>query len=241
MAQRGRPRSSGASPGGRGSGRGERVRGNRADGAPGGARPPRTTKSTTPGQADGKPDAVDGADTGKVLPGRARPRRVGAAGAARTMRSEHTILGLSTGRALVLVMVVLLLALTLAVPLRNYLTQRGEADRVAAEQVQLEKDLQELRILEERYSDPAYIEAQARGRLRWVKPGDTPFQVQLPGDYKEPEKPEEKDAEMAGPWYSDLWKTISEPPAEPEVQPAPAPAPPVVPPPVPPEPGEPTG
>ncbi|MGW5149495.1 hypothetical protein ACWERE_27110, partial [Rhodococcus koreensis] len=76
MAQRGRPRSSGASPGGRGTGRGERARGSRADGAPG-ARRPRTTKSTTPGQADGKPDAVDSADTGKVLPGRARPRRVG--------------------------------------------------------------------------------------------------------------------------------------------------------------------
>ncbi|KAF0966316.1 MULTISPECIES: FtsB family cell division protein [unclassified Rhodococcus (in: high G+C Gram-positive bacteria)] len=240
MAQRGRPRSSGASPGGRGTGRGERARGSRAEGAPG-ARRPRTTKSTTPGQADGKPDAVDSADTGKVLPGRARPRRVGATGATRIPKSEHKILGLSTGQALVLVMVVLLLALTLAVPLRNYLTQRGEADRIAAEQVQLEKDLAELRILEERYSDPAYIEAQARGRLRWVKPGDTPFQVQLPGDYKEPEKPEEKDAEMAGPWYSDLWKTISEPPAAPEVQPAPAPAPPVVPPTVPPEPGEPTG
>ncbi len=135
--------------------------------------------------------------------------------------------------------VVLLLALTLAVPLRTYLTQRGEADRLAAERVQLEEDLNDLQILEERYSDPAYIAAEARGRLRWVNPGDTPFQVQLPGDYKEPPKPEEKDPETAGPWYSDLWNTISEPPAAPEVQPSPAP--PEAPPPVPPEPGEPTG
>ncbi|MDV7246513.1 MULTISPECIES: FtsB family cell division protein [Rhodococcus] len=241
MAQRGRPRSSGASPGGRAAGRGERSRQTRTDGVPGGARRPRTTKSTPPGSVEGKPAAPDGADTGKVLPGRARPRRIGATGeAARIPRSEHTILGLSTGRALILVVVVLLLALTLAVPLRTYLTQRGEADRVAAEQVQLEEELAELRILEERYSDPAYIEAQARGRLRWVRPGDTPYQVQLPGDYKEPEKREEKDAEMAGPWYSDLWKTVSEPPVAPEVQPTPAPAP-VPPPPAPLEPGEPTG
>ncbi|MFZ2173294.1 MAG: septum formation initiator family protein [Rhodococcus sp. (in: high G+C Gram-positive bacteria)] len=241
MAQRGRPRSSGASPGGRGSGRGERSLRGRTDGVPGGARRPRTTKATpSSGGADGKPDATD--DAGKVLRGRARPRRVGTSAAARLARSDHTILGLSTGRALVLVVVVLLLALTLAVPLRTYLTQRGEADRVAAEQLQLEKDLKELRILKERYSDPAYIEAQARGRLRWVKPGDTPIQVQLPGDNKEPEKPEEEDPETAGPWYSDLWTTISEPPAEPKVQPAPAPALPPAPLlPVPPEPGEPTG
>lgn len=137
-------------------------------------------------------------------------------------------------------MVVLLLALTLAVPLRTYLTQRGEADRVAAEQLELEEELAQLRILEERYGDPAYIEAQARERLRFVMPGETPYQVQLPGDYVEPEKPEEKNAKLTGPWYRDLWRTISEP------QPLPAPPPPPPPPPgaplpAPPEPGEPTG
>ncbi|AOW94287.1 septum formation initiator family protein [Rhodococcus sp. WMMA185] len=173
------------------------------------------------------------------MSGRARQSRVGATGATRSSRPPHTILGLSTSQALILVVVILLLALTLAVPLRTYLTQRGEADRLAAERVQLEEDLKNLRILEERYSDPAYIAAEARGRLRWVYPGATPFQVQLPGDYQEPQKPEEEDPEMSGPWYSDLWNTISEPPEAPEVQPAPAP--PEAPPPVPPEPGEPTG
>lgn len=234
MAERGRPRSSGASPGGRSSGRGERARRNRVEGVRRSTRSSRTTASATP--TDAKPDATEGTDAGTVLPGRARPRKVAATGE-RTPRREHTILGLSTGRALILVVVILVLALTLAVPVRNYLTQRGESDRVAAERVQLEKDLSELRVLQDRYADPAYVEAQARGRLRWVKPGDTPYQVQLPGDYQEPRKTEEKQTKTVGPWYSDLWRSISVPPAAPEAEPGPAP----VPPPVSPEPGEPTG
>lgn len=173
-----------------------------------------------------------------MLSGRAPQKRVGTTGGKRSSRSANTILGLSTSQALILVVVVLLLALTLAVPLRTYLTQRGEADRLAAERVQLEDELNDLRILRERYSDPVYIAAEARSRLRWVNPGETPFQVQLPGDYKEPEKPEEEDPATSGPWYSDLWHTISEPPAAPEVEPAPAPP---DAPPLPLEPGEPTG
>ncbi|SDH13606.1 Septum formation initiator [Rhodococcus triatomae] len=133
-------------------------------------------------------------------------------------------------------MVVLALALTLAVPLRTYLTQRAEADRLDAERVQLEQDIAALQILEEQYSDPAYIEAQARKRLRFVKPGDTPFQVQLPGDYQEPEKHESVDDTLTGPWYSDLWKTVSEPDALDTEEPPP-PRMPVMEE----EPGEPTG
>lgn len=238
MAQRGRPRSSGASPGGRGSGRPGRTRRTRG-GAAGGARPPRKTKaaSSTPRQND-----VEQGEAGTVLPGRARPRKVSAKPRPKALAPEHTILGLSTGRALILAVVVLVLALTLAVPLRTYMTQRGEAERVAAHRVELERQLHELRILEERYSDPAYIEAQARERLRFVQPGDTPYQVQLPGDYKEPKSPEEKAEKLPGPWYRDLWKTISEPQPEPTPAPPPGPAappPPSMPPPL--EPGEPTG
>ncbi|NLE80495.1 MAG: septum formation initiator family protein [Rhodococcus sp.] len=243
MAQRGRPRSSGANPGGRGSGRPERTRRTR-DGASGRARPPRKAKS-----ASGTPrsESVDPADAGTVLPGRAKPRKVSgtsrssADSRSKPLASEHTILGLSTGRALILAVVVLVLALTLAVPLRTYMTQRAEAEQVAAERVELEQELEDLRVLEERYSDPAYIEAQARERLRFVRPGDTPYQVQLPGDYKKPETPEEEAAKVTGPWYRDLWRTVSEPQPEPESPPPPpAPAPP--PPEAPPlEPGVPTG
>lgn len=144
-------------------------------------------------------------------------------------------MGLSTGKALILAMVVLALALTLAMPMRTYLTQRADGDRLEAERVQLEKDIADLTIREQQYTDPVYIEAQARERLRFVKPGDIPYQVQLPGDYKEPETHENSDDTLTGPWYSDLWKSVSE--IDTETEPPPPPRMPVIEE----EPGEPTG
>ncbi|XGU20936.1 septum formation initiator family protein [Rhodococcus sp. 3Y1] len=110
----------------------------------------------------------------------------------RLPKSDNTIFGLSTSRAVVLAMVVLMLALTLAVPLRTYISQRSDAAQVAAERQVLEEELRKLQGQNARFDDPAYIEALARERLRYVKPGETPFQVQLPGDYKEPEKKQER-------------------------------------------------
>ncbi|NLG55197.1 MAG: septum formation initiator family protein [Rhodococcus sp.] len=201
MAQRRTPRSSGNPPGGRGAARSKR----KPDSAPSDRRPSR-----------GGPRASSVASENKSVRPGGRGRTAKASN-----RAEHTILGLSTGKALVLAMVVLGLALTLAMPLRTYLTQRAEAERLAAEQVQLEKDIADLTILREQYTDPAYIEAQARERLRFVKPGDTPYQVQLPGDYQEPEKAEDADDIHTGPWYSDLWKSVSVPESEKEPPPPP--------------------
>ncbi|WP_346764541.1 septum formation initiator family protein [Rhodococcus sp. HNM0569] len=158
--------------------------------------------------------------SGTVLPGRARPRRVGG-GRGRAPIPERTILGLSTGRALILAVVVLVLALTLAVPLRTYLTQRSDLERVATERAQLERELDELRKLEEKYTDPAYIDTQARQRLRFVRPGETPYQVQLPGDYREPEPVAAEESRSPGPWYSDLWQSVARPDASTEPPPPP--------------------
>ncbi|WP_040774818.1 septum formation initiator family protein [Rhodococcus rhodnii] len=195
---------------------------------PAAARRSRTTRS---GPGGGRSDGAPTSESGSVLPGRAGPRRVGAArnGKARPP-TENTVFGLSTGKALTLAVVVLALALTLAMPLRTYLTQRSDMQRVEAERVQLEHDLAELRELRERYDDPAYIEAEARKRLRFVRPGDTAYQVQLPGDYQEPERRADEEAELTGPWYSVLWQSIESTPEPDEPPPPPAPAPDAAPP-----------
>ncbi|NMM83554.1 septum formation initiator [Rhodococcus sp. SRB_17] len=199
-AQRGKPRSPGGSPGGRGSGRGDS------------ARRGRTTSARRVRGADA--EAAD--STAKASSGRFWSR---------LPSTDNTVFGLSTSRAVVLAMVVLMLALTLAVPLRTYISQRSDAAQIAAERSVLQKEVDELRAQNARFDDPAYIEALARERLRYVKPGETPFQVQLPGDYKEPEKKKVKETPLTGPWYRDLWQTISEPPVVPETKPKPAPAP----------------
>jgi cell division protein FtsB len=115
----------------------------------------------------------------------------------------------TTRRAAVLATVVCALALSIAVPLRTYLSQRDEV----AVQEQRQADLRaRVQVLEERkaqLSDPTQIQAEARRRLRYVMPGETPYMVQLPGDDgvqsgqqpAQAPKPEQ-------PWFQSLWDSV---------------------------------
>src|SRR4051794_9290668 len=102
-------------------------------------------------------------------PGQRRPgRRTGRASASSGVRRRP----LFTGRAVLLGGLVLLLALTLAGPIRQYLAGRAELVRLAAEGRQLDQRAADLQRQGERQSDPAYVERQARQRLTYVLPGD---------------------------------------------------------------------
>ena len=79
---------------------------------------------------------------------------------------------LFTGRALLLGGLVLLLALTLAGPIRQYLAGRAELVELATEGRDLDQRAAELQQQLERQADPAYAERQARKRLTYVLPGD---------------------------------------------------------------------
>lgn len=221
MARRGR---SGTSPGGRdprprgrtsAPSRSRAVGGVSRDGHASGrqATPPEPSEQTR--------DAVVG--------GKAAPRRVGTR---RPKLPERTFLGLSTGRAVILGAVVCALALTLAVPLRTYFSQRSELDSVLAERQALEEQVDDLQTQKSQLDEPSRIAADARQRLRFVMPGETPYQVQLPGDYGKTEEQLAAENVPTGPWYTDLWNTavapqasVAEPSATPPTAPVPAPAP----------------
>jgi len=146
---------------------------------------------------------------------------VGAPNTPRRDRSEHTILGLSTGRAVVLALVVCGLALTLAMPLRTYVSQRSEAEQLAQERERLELEIAALEDQKAHIDDPAWVAAQARSRLQFVMPGDIAYRVQLPGDSVPVDDPQEPQRRTTGAWYSDLWLSVTEPPPEPETDPVP--------------------
>mgnify|MGYP006877709536 CR=1 FL=1 len=59
-----------------------------------------------------------------------------------------------------------------------------------------------------------YIKAEARIRLQYVMPGETPYQVQLPPGAAAPGAPTTDLAETKSndPWYTALWHTIAEVP-----------------------------
>ena len=79
---------------------------------------------------------------------------------------------LFTGRAVLLAGLVLLLALTLAGPMRGYLAGRAEIARLAAEGQALDQRAHALSVQLQEESSPGFQDRQARARLTYVLPGD---------------------------------------------------------------------
>lgn len=118
----------------------------------------------------------------------------------------------TTRRAAVVAIVVCALALTIAVPLRTYLSQRAEVAEQEARQEQLQQRVERLEKRKAELSDPAQVEAEAKRRLRYVMPGETPYIVQLPEDTKaEPEPAQQEGSpKRHGAWYEQLWDGVTE-------------------------------
>ncbi|WP_067994522.1 FtsB family cell division protein [Nocardia pseudobrasiliensis] len=150
---------------------------------------------------------------------RAAQRRTGKSesggGAGKSTRAaakhDRKIFGLSTGRAVILAAVLCALALTLAVPMRTYFSQRAESAQLAQQRIDLENDLARLRDRRAQQQDPAYIKSEARDRLRLVMPGETPYIVQVPGIEQPAVPAQTTQPRKPDPWYTELWRTMSNP------------------------------
>jgi cell division protein FtsB len=123
------------------------------------------------------------------------------------VRIGHAV-GVTSGRrAALLAAVICVLILSVAVPLRNYVSQRAELSAVYEQQQTLTDKIAELERRRGLLADPEHIETQARERLRYVRPGEAPYLVQLP--------PGGTVAVAGGAppstalWYSQLWKSIN--------------------------------
>lgn len=82
-----------------------------------------------------------------------------------------------TRRALALIVLLVVLALSYASSLRIYLGQQHEL-AVAEQQVRERSErIADLEAERARWDDPAYVKAQARDRLGWVMPGETGYRV----------------------------------------------------------------
>ena len=118
---------------------------------------------------------------------------------------------LFTGQAVLLGALILLLALTLAGPIRQYLAGQAELEQLAAEGRQLDERAAELRQELERQSDPAYAERQARERLAYVLPGDR-LVVVVDGQAVEGDAgtlaSAGRDADL--PWYEGLMQSLAD-------------------------------
>ena len=157
------------------------------------SRPPRR-------QAGGRPRAsarVAGA------PASATPARTGWRGrftvAARDRR---------TRRGLVLVSILAFLTVLLGSTVAAYVGQRQDIAALRDQVTVQEQDVTALEAERERWRDPAYVEQQARQRLKFVKPGERSYTVLDPepsAATKDPVPEVVDEVGPAQPWYATVW------------------------------------
>lgn len=124
-------------------------------------------------------------------------------------------------RALVL-SIVLLAGFTLLFPtVRAYLTQRAQIEELHASVLTAEQEEERLQAELDRWGDDAYVAAQARERLGYVRPGETAYRVVDPEVVVETpvvEGTATPDGSVQGPtlpvggavapWYTTVWESV---------------------------------
>ncbi|GAB3207554.1 hypothetical protein GCM10027294_14390 [Marinactinospora endophytica] len=112
-----------------------------------------------------------------------------------------------TSRAAILALVMCVIALSLAYPLREYVAQRYRIAELQAEQEQIRREVEELQQRQDELEDPAYVEREARTRLHYQYPGETAYVVLDSEGAQEGARESEVPDK---PWFTRLWESIEE-------------------------------
>jgi cell division protein FtsB len=141
--------------------------------------------------------------------------RRAASGGGATKRTVATRPRAFTGRATVLIAVLVVLALAYTYPVRIYLAQESQIGRMEAAQALQQQKINGLTEEVAKWQDPEYVRIQARERLFYVRPGETPLLV-----YDDPagaarDAGKKPPAAPAANWYSTLWSSVAAANAEP--------------------------
>jgi len=118
-----------------------------------------------------------------------------------------------TSRATVLVLVLCSLVAILAYPTRQFISQRSDIAAQRAKAEHAKQQVEQLRKERARWQDPEYVKAQARERLHYAMPGETPF-VSVDPSPPASAKPASaftapaQAAKAAQPWYTSVWDSV---------------------------------
>lgn len=110
-----------------------------------------------------------------------------------------------TGRAVALIVVLAALAVTLAIPVRAWLSQQAEIAALEADVAAAQMRVADLELELEDWNDPAFVIAQARSRLHFVFPGEVGYVVLGSDDRPVAADPTTDDRPV--PWYAQLWES----------------------------------
>lgn len=153
----------------------------------------------------GRRPGTTGGTAARAAARRSRPAGTGPARAARAR-------GALTSRAAVLGLVLCALLLSAAVPLREFMAQRGDIGRTQTAQAAQRQRIAALEAQQQRLNDPVYVRQEARERFGFVLPGETLYTVLRPGAAQAPETrdggSEAVPEPPARPWYGELWSSV---------------------------------
>ncbi|HET9897740.1 MAG TPA: septum formation initiator family protein [Streptosporangiaceae bacterium] len=109
-----------------------------------------------------------------------------------------------TGRAAVLAIVLCGIALSLAYPVREYISQRKQIDQLLAQQAAIMAHKGRLEAEHKLLHSPAYVAQQARDRLHMCLPTQTCYEII--GRSRKPRGASSK--AVASPWYARVWASV---------------------------------
>ncbi|WP_433210757.1 FtsB family cell division protein [Dactylosporangium sp. CS-047395] len=114
-----------------------------------------------------------------------------------------------TSRAVVLSLILLVLLLAYAYPVRVYLAQQAEIEALEQSQQRQAAKVAEMQARAKKWDDPEYVISQARQRLHMVLPGEKPYVVVDPANSQQTD-PDELPGAPKQPraWYGKLWSSV---------------------------------
>ena len=107
-----------------------------------------------------------------------------------------------------------MLAVTIVPTLRSLVQQRGDAAALQDKVAQQRRTVQQLEREAALWKDPAFIEVQARERLKFVRVGDRAYTVIDPSANEASTPAAERPvvaaplANAAAPWYGKVWQSV---------------------------------
>lgn len=106
----------------------------------------------------------------------------------------------------------LFLVVVLASPLQTYLNRRDSLAASQKQQTELKQRVAQLQTQSTQWSDPSYVEREARARLQYVRPGDTLYTVLnadgTPRSSTASSASAVKRAGHEGSWNAALWSSV---------------------------------
>jgi cell division protein FtsB len=98
------------------------------------------------------------------------------------------------------------IALSLAYPVREYIGQRRQIDQLLNTQQSLSAQVKNLQTQQQQFSDPSYIERQARDQLHMCLPAEKCYVI-IGNNRPAPDATPKKTPTPTS-WYSKLWGSV---------------------------------